>query len=94
MTIDWDSLQASIDSEIEAAATETSTCLASQASSLTKLSDDEIKQLFPTPEDVQKLKSLMDIVKSSEDENTKVNRLVNNMQDLGGTAIKIINAIA
>lgn len=94
MTIDWDSLQASIDSEIEAAATQTSTSLANQASSLTKLSDDEIKQLFPTPEDVQKLKSLMDIVKSSEDENTKVNRLVNNMQDLGSTAIKIIDAIA
>ena len=94
MTIDWDAFQETIDAEIEAAATQTSSDLASRASSITRLTDEEIKGLFPTPADVQKLKSLMEIVKSAEDENTKINRLVSNIEELGGVAIKIIDAVA
>jgi hypothetical protein len=94
MTIDWDAFQETIDAEIEAAATQTSSDLASRASSITRLTDEEIKGLFPTPADVQKLKSLMEIVKSAEDENTKINRLVSNIEELGGVTIKIIDAVA
>jgi hypothetical protein len=94
MTIDWDAFQETIDTEIEAAATQTSSDLASRASSITRLTDEEIKGLFPTPADVQKLKSLMEIVKSAEDENTKINRLVSNIEELGGVTIKIIDAVA
>ncbi len=94
MPVDWDAFQTTIDDEIEAAATQTSTDLASRASSITRLTDEEVRQLFPTPADVQKLKNLMEIVKSAEDENTKINRLVSNIEELGGTAIKIIGAIA
>jgi hypothetical protein len=36
----------------------------------------------------------MEIVKSAEDDNTKINKLVANIEDLGGAAIKIIGAIA
>ena len=94
MTIDWDAFQETIDAEIEAAATQTSSDLASRASSITRLTDEQIKGLFPTPADVQKLKSLMEIVKSAEDENTKINRLVSNIEELGGVTIKIIDAVA
>lgn len=94
MPIDWDAFQSTIDAEIEAAATATSTDLASKASSITRLTDEEIAELFPTPADMQMLKNLMEIVKSAEDENVKINRLVSNIEELGGAAIKIIGALA
>jgi len=94
MPIDWEAFQATIDAEIEAAATRTSTHLAGRAASITRLTDDEIQALFPTPADVQRLKDLMEIVKSAEDENTKINRLVANIQALGGVAIRLIGAVA
>ncbi len=93
MPIDWDAFQSTIDAEIEAAATATSTDLASKASSITRLTDEEIVELFPTPADAQMLKNLMEIVKSAEDENVKINRLVSNIEELGGAAIKIIGAL-
>jgi hypothetical protein len=93
MPIDWDTFQSTIDAEIEAAATATSTDLASKASSITRLTDEEIVELFPTPADAQMLKNLMEIVKSAEDENVKINRLVSNIEELGGAAIKIIGAL-
>lgn len=94
MPIDWEAFQDTIDEEIDAAATETSSNLASRASSITRLTDDELIELFPTPADVQKLKALMEIVKSAEGENAKVNRLVENIDDLGGTAMKLLGALA
>jgi hypothetical protein len=45
MPIDWDVFQATIDDEIEAAAAQTSTYLASKASSITRLTDEEIQEL-------------------------------------------------
>jgi hypothetical protein len=94
MVIDWAAFQESIDMEIEAAATETSKSLAIKASSITRLTDDEIAELFPTPAEVQKLKQLMEIVKSNEDENTKINRLAADISDLGRTAILLIDKFA
>lgn len=94
MAIDWEAFQTTIDAEIEAAATETSEALASRASSITRLTDEEVATLFPTPADVQKLKSLMEIVKSAEDDNTKINRLFANIEELGGVAIKLLGALA
>jgi hypothetical protein len=94
MPIDWDAFQDTIDAEIDAAAVETSTGLANRTSSLTRLTDDETKRLFPTPADVQKLKNLMEIVKSAEDENIKINRLNANVEDLGETAMKLVVALA
>ena len=94
MPIDWDAFQSTIDAEIEAAATATSTDLASKASSITRLTDEEITELFPTPADVQMLKNLMEIVKSAEEEHVKINLFVSNIEELGGAAIKIIGALA
>lgn len=94
MAIDWEAFQATIDAEIEAAATSTSASLASRSSSITRLTDEEVVVLFPTPADIQKLKNLMEIVKSAENEHTKLNRLVDNIGELGGIAIKLLGAIS
>lgn len=90
MDIDWEEFQRCIDEEIEAAATQTSKRLASQASSITRLTDDEIVELFPKPADVQRLKQLMEIVKLAENENQKINRLVANIADLAGVTVTLL----
>ena len=94
MPIDWDAFDASIDAEIDAAAERTNDRLASQVSSLTRMTDEEVKELFPTPADVKKLKRLMEIVKSAEEQNTKISRLVNNIEDLAGAALTLIQRFA
>ncbi len=48
MPIDWDAFDAAIDAEIDAAAERTNDRLASQVSSLTRMTDEEVKELFPT----------------------------------------------
>ena len=90
MAINWKKFQQSIDEEIEAAAIQTSIRLASQASSITRLTDDEIVELFPKPADVQRLKQLMEIVKLAENENQKIDRLVANIADLAGITVTLL----
>lgn len=94
MPINWDEFQKTIDAEIAVASKQTSESLASRASSVTRLTDEEVSQLFPTPIDVQKLKNLMEIVKSAEADNTKINRLIANVESLGGTVIKLLGKLA
>ncbi len=55
--LDFTELQNALDEEIQIAAKQTNEKLASKASSLTRLTDQEIKDLFPTPADVQKLRT-------------------------------------
>ena len=59
METEWEIFQNTLDEEIEAAALETSVELASRASSITRLTDEEVASLFQTPDDMQKLKDLM-----------------------------------
>ncbi len=91
MPVDWEELDNEIDGIIEAAAQETDEALASKVSSLTKMTDDEIKELFPAPADVKKLSKLMKIVKSADDRNTKINQIVGNAEDLAGVVITLVD---
>lgn len=86
MPIDWDE----IDKVIDKAAESTDQKLASRISSLTRMTDEEIQDLFPNPADKEKLTKLMKIVKSSEDRNTKVNKIVANAEEFGGTVLSLI----
>ena len=81
MPVDWDSLD--IDRAIEDSANHTDEKLASKISSLTRMTDDEIKELFPKSSDVKKLTELMRIVKSAEDRNIKVKKICDNVEDFG-----------
>ena len=94
MPIDWESFQDRLDSEIDAAATETSERLASKVSSLTRLTDAEVKELFPHPADVQHLKHLMEIVHSAENANVKRARLISNVDSLAGAALTLLGKFA
>lgn len=89
MPIDWDNIN--VDGIIDDAATQTDSELASKISSLTRMTDAEIKELFPAPADTKKLVDLMTIVKSSEDQNIKVNKIVNNAEQFGSVIFTLLN---
>ena len=82
------------DDAIRDASDRTDEALASRASSITRLTDEEVQALFPTPADVKRLKDLMKIVRSADDHNQKINRLVDNIQDLGGSVITLLERFA
>lgn len=87
MPIDW----GPIDEEIRAAAGRTDDRLASLLSSVTRLTDEEIKVLFPTPADVAKLADLMRIVKGATGETEKLNRLTTKIEQLGGVVLTLLS---
>ena len=52
---------------------------------------DRVNELFPDPADVKKLTQLMKIVKSSENRNNKVNKIVENSEQFGGVVLTLLN---
>ncbi|MGB2764272.1 MAG: hypothetical protein WBC02_10050 [Candidatus Aminicenantaceae bacterium] len=88
-SFDWDA----IDREIDAAADRTDEKLASAISSVTRLNNEEIKELFPEPADVEKLNRLTKIVKQATNRNEKINNLVANIKDLAGTVITLLEKV-
>lgn len=94
MAIDWKSFQDKVDQAVENAGERTDANLASHISSVTRLTDEEIKKLFPDPADVKKLAELMEIVKKAGDQNEKVNRIVANIDDFAGVVLTLLGKLA
>ncbi len=90
MATDWDD----VDKALDDAAKKTNDDLAGKVSSLTRLTDDEIKKLFPTKDDVAKLSQLMQIVRGATNQNEKVNALTENIEGLGKTVITLLAKLA
>lgn len=90
MSIDWNEFEKEIDGILVDTSNETSDELASKVSSLTKMTDDEVKELFPNPSDVKKLTKLMTIVKSSEDKNRKLSKIVSNAEEFGEVMLTLL----
>ena len=94
MPINWDDVDAELDRAVDAARKRTNDQLASQISSLTRLTDEEVKKLFPTPADVGRLVELLKIVKSADERNRKVDRLTKNIEELGGAVVTLLERFA
>jgi len=94
MAIDWQKFQSNVDQAVEDAGTRTDAKLAGQISSVTRLTDEEIKNLFPDPADVKKLAELMEIVKKAGDKNEKLNRIVANIDDFAGIVLTLLGKLA
>jgi hypothetical protein len=62
----------------------------SDISSLTSLTDDEINLLFPQRADQEILLKLLTIVQGATDENNKIVALKTNIEELAGTAVRLI----
>jgi hypothetical protein len=94
MPINWDDFENDLDSAINSAANATDDKLASKMSSITRMTDDEVKELFPEPGDVKKLYDLMKIVKSAEDRNNKINKIVDDAEKFGGIVLTLLEKFA
>jgi len=90
MPIDWEELDGAIDVALEESSAKTDTQLATRISSITRMTDDEVKELFPNPADLKRLSELMKVVKSAEERNTKVNHIVKNAEALGGVVLTLL----
>jgi hypothetical protein len=78
---------------MEDAAAKTNADLTSEISSLTTLKDSDIARLFPTRADKEKLARLLEIVDAATEENKKIAQLKKNIDDLAGTAVKLLGVI-
>lgn len=90
MAINWDEFDNEIDGIVAESSIATDDQLAAKVSSLTKMTDSEVKELFPEPSDVKKLAKLMKIVKSADDRNTKINKIVSNAEEFGSITVTLL----
>jgi hypothetical protein len=94
MPVDWNELLSTIDQEIEQAAQKTDEKLAAKISSITRLTEEEIRELFPAAADVRRLAELMKIVKGAEARNTKITKMVYNAENFAGIIIDLLKKLA
>jgi len=94
MPTDQTQLDKDIDSAIESGAAATDSKLALRISSITRMTDDEIQELFPAPTDAKNLVDLMKIVKSSEDRNIQIAKIVANAEKFGGVVLTLLQKFA
>jgi|TARA_B110000967_G_scaffold13220_1_gene12727 hypothetical protein len=89
MAIDWDQFDIDVDQAAKRSANATDEILASKVSSLTSMTDAEVKELLPLPTDVKALGKLLKIVQSAENRNTKINQIVNNAEEFSGVVLAL-----
>lgn len=91
MPINWDTFDQEIDRDIVNSVEKTNDQLVAKASTITTLSDKEIKALFPQPFDTKKFIQLMRILKSDERENIKLNHIMNDGMGLAKVTLKLLS---
>jgi hypothetical protein len=94
MALDWDKFQGELDQIIDEAGDKTDKKLAGKISTITRMTDEEVKKLFPDPADIKKLAELMEIVKRSGDKNEKIKKLVTNAEEFGGIILTLLGKFA
>jgi len=67
---------------------------AAEISSLIRLTDDEIMRLFPSRSEKVQLLELLQIVTANTDENEKIVKLKENIDNLACVAIKLVELLA
>ena len=94
MPVDWDQFERDLDSIIESGAQRSDDRLASRISSVTRMTDEEVKVLFPEPPDAKKLAELMKVVNAATDRNTKINNIISNAEDFAGVILTLLEKFA
>ena len=82
-----------LDKIMEEAKEKTDNKLASEISSVSRLTDAEVKKLFPDKASAAAFIELMTIVKSSDDRNKKVNRILDNGKKFGGIVLDLLGKL-
>ena len=94
MAVNWERFQADVDVAVENAGEKTDAELAGKISGVSRLTDVEIRRLFPDPADAKKLAELMEIVRSSGEQNNKINRIVRNAEHFGEVIFTLLKKFA
>ena len=89
----WDDLENKIGGLVQEAGNRTDNKLASEMSSLTKLTNDQITELFPESKDAASLFELIRLVKEGTSRNEKVDKIVANSEEFAGVIITLISSI-
>jgi len=90
MPIQWDELEREMDLALNESESVTDAKLASRISSLTRMTDGEVQELFPSQADAKKLIELMKIIKSGEERNTKVAKIVSDAEKFGDVVLTLL----
>lgn len=93
MPINWEEFDENLNQAITESAHAVDIKLASHISSITRLTDDEINELFPEPADLKKLANLLKIVKSAENRNNKVNAIIDNSEEFAGVVLTLLTKL-
>lgn len=93
MPIDWNEFDKNLDQAIRESVDAVDNKLASYISSITRLTDDEINELFPEPADLKKLSELLKIVKSAETRNNKINSIVSNSEEFASVVLTLLTKL-
>lgn len=91
MAIDWKRFQNELDQSVNEAGNRTDKRLANKISSITRLTELEVKQLFPNPGDVKRLGELIEIIKRAGEKNEKVKTIVSNAEKFGGIIFALLD---
>ena len=94
MPIDWKQFERTWAAPSLYAGARTDDRLAGKISQVTRLTEDEVKGMFPDPADVQKVAQLMQIVKRAGSRNAKINELCQNIESFAGVALKLLEKLA
>ena len=90
MPVDWDKFDSEIDSIIDDAEKRTDEKLVSKISSVTRMTDEEVTELFPKAADAKNLAELLKIVNDATDRNTKINNIIANSEKFAGIILTLV----
>jgi hypothetical protein len=94
MAIDWEAFEKDVDGLVRDAGKRTDDKLAARISSVSRLTDDEIKDMFPKSADAKKLAELMQVVRSAGGHNEKINHIVKNIESLSEVIFAVLKKVA
>lgn len=89
----WDDLENKIGGLVDQAAEDTDEELATQMSSITRLTNKEVKELFPKTADAQRLFELIKLVNEDTEKNEKINKLVANSEKFADIVITLVSRL-
>lgn len=91
MSSDLDDLVASFDQLSQKAEEEADEKVRGKIAGLTRMTEREVKELFPVREDQKRLVELMQIVRSSDEQNKKINNIIDRSEEFSGIIVKLLN---
>lgn len=90
MPVNWDKLEDEMDDIIDKTDEKVEDALAARISAVTRMTEDEIKELFPDSSDEKKLARLLSVVNGATSRNEKVNSIVENVEEFAGIIVSLI----